>query len=69
MADDTAAVAAEPTEPTEPGARAATTKPDPVDDTVTTHHVLEVGAARLAYTATTGRIVLREEEHTDGTFG
>lgn len=44
-------------------------KPDPVDDTVTTHHTLEAGGRTLTYTATTGRIVLREEEHEDGTFG
>lgn len=44
-------------------------RPEPLDDTVTTHHVLQVGERSLTYTATTGRIVLREEEHTDGTFG
>lgn len=50
-------------------APAETTKPDPVDDLVTTHHTLQVGRRRLEYTATTGRVVLREEEHTEGTFG
>ena len=46
------------------------TKPvDPVDDLVTTHHTLKVGRRTLGYTATTGRVVLREEEHKDGTFG
>ena len=48
---------------------AKTEKPEPVDDLVTTHHVLRIGRRRLAYTATTGRVVLREEEHKDGTFG
>ena len=43
--------------------------PDPVDDLVTTHHTLRAGRRRLRYTATTGRVVLREEEHKDGTFG
>jgi carboxypeptidase C (cathepsin A) len=44
--------------------------PDPVDDLVTTKHTLRVGRRRvLNYTATTGRVVLREEEHKDGTFG
>ena len=42
---------------------------DPVDDLVTTHHTLKVGRRTLGYTATTGRVVLREEEHKDGTFG
>ncbi|WP_374969751.1 S10 family peptidase [Terrabacter sp. BE26] len=49
---------------------AAVTKPaEPVDDLVTTHHTLKVGRRGLRYTATTGRVVLREEEHKDGTFG
>ena len=48
------------------------TKPEPkepVDDLVTTHHTLRVGRRQLRYTATTGRVVLREEQHKDGTFG
>ena len=36
---------------------------------MTTHHTLKIGRRRLRYTATTGRVVLREEEHKDGTFG
>jgi carboxypeptidase C (cathepsin A) len=35
---------------------------------VTSQHRLTVGEHELAYTATTGRIVLREEVHTDDTF-
>lgn len=42
--------------------------PEPKDNLVTTHHVLRVGRRRLKYTATAGRVVLREEEHKDGTF-
>lgn len=42
---------------------------EPEDDLVTTHHVLRVGRRKLAYTAVTGRVVLREEDHKDGTFG
>ena len=42
--------------------------PEPKDDLVTTHHQLRVGRRKLAYTATAGRVVLREEEHKDGTF-
>ena len=51
--------------PAEPEAKPV----EPVDDLVTTHHTLKVGRRRLRYTATTGRVVLREEEHKDGTFG
>jgi carboxypeptidase C (cathepsin A) len=40
-------------------------KPEPpTDDLVTTSHTL----GELAYTATAGRIVVRHEKHTDGTF-
>ena len=41
---------------------------DPVDDLVTTEHTLRIGRTHLAYTATTGRIVLREEVYEDGAF-
>ena len=45
------------------------TKPaEPADDLVTTKHQLKVGRGRSDYTATTGRIVLREEVYEDGTF-
>src|SRR6187551_1595252 len=44
------------------------TRPEPTDDLVSTGHSLTVGGQRLTYTATAGRIVLREEVHTDGTF-
>ena len=40
----------------------------PEDDLVTTSHALGVGRDRLAYTSTTGRVVLREEVVEDGTF-
>ncbi len=43
-------------------------RPEPVDDLVTTAHTLQAGERDLAYTATTGRIVLREEVHTDDKF-
>lgn len=46
-----------------------TTKPaEPTDDLVTTTHVLRTDQQELAYTATAGRIVLREEVITDGKF-
>jgi carboxypeptidase C (cathepsin A) len=43
-------------------------KPEPVDDLVTTAHVMRPGDRELAYTTTTGRIVLRQEVHTDDAF-
>jgi len=43
-------------------------RPEPVDDLVTTNHTLRAGDRELAYTATTGRIVLRQEVHTEDTF-
>ncbi|HVK24748.1 MAG TPA: peptidase S10 [Actinokineospora sp.] len=44
------------------------TTPEPTDDLVTTSHTLTVRKRKLAYTATTGRLVLRKEVVTDGTF-
>jgi carboxypeptidase C (cathepsin A) len=45
------------------------TKPaKPVDDLVTSQHTITVDGQELRYTATTGRIVLREEVYTDGKF-
>ncbi|MFR9730008.1 S10 family peptidase [Saccharopolyspora sp. MS10] len=46
-----------------------TAKPaEPVDDLVSTHHTITTTGGELSYTATTGRIVLREEVVTDGKF-
>jgi len=36
-------------------------RPDPVDELVTTHHTLQTPTGELRYTATAGRVVLREE--------
>ncbi|GLY64373.1 S10 family peptidase [Amycolatopsis taiwanensis] len=41
---------------------------EPVDNLVTTQHTLTVKRRKLAYTAQTGRIVLRKEVVTDGKF-
>jgi carboxypeptidase C (cathepsin A) len=41
---------------------------EPQDDVVTTRHSLRVGRRTLRYTATTGRVVLRDEVFEDGTF-
>ncbi len=40
----------------------------PIDDLVSTQHVLPIGRRKLKYTATTGRIVLRQEVLTEGKF-
>lgn len=45
----------------------AAAAPEPTDDLVTTQHTLRVGKRSLAYTATAGRVVLREEASKDGT--
>ncbi len=46
-----------------------TTEPaEPQDDLVTTRHTLAIGREQLAYTATAGRIVLREEVYEDDVF-
>jgi carboxypeptidase C (cathepsin A) len=48
---------------------AAVTKPaEPTDDLIATKHTLKAGRATLRYTATTGRVVLREEVFEDGKF-
>jgi carboxypeptidase C (cathepsin A) len=41
---------------------------DLTDDLATTHHALTAGDEQLRYTVSTGRVVLRTEQHTDGTF-
>jgi carboxypeptidase C (cathepsin A) len=41
---------------------------EPADDLVTTRHSITIDGAELSYTATTGRIVLRREGHTDDKF-
>ncbi len=40
----------------------------PTDDLVSTTHTLDAGGRQLHYTATAGRIVLREEVYDDGVF-
>ena len=46
-----------------------TSKPaEPTDDLVSTKHHLKVGRRTLDYTATTGRVVLRDEVYEDGRF-
>jgi carboxypeptidase C (cathepsin A) len=59
---------AEPKEPKK--ADEAVTKPaEPKDDLVVTEHELTVGRSSvLKYTATTGRVVLRDEVYEEGTF-
>ena len=42
--------------------------PEPTDDLVSTAHRITIGADTLAYTATTGRIVIRQEVLDEGKF-
>ena len=51
---------AEATTPT-PGSATPAKKPEPTDDLVVTHHTLHTAQGDVTYTATTGRIVLRQE--------
>ena len=57
-------------ESTEPGNDASAEKKPatPVDDLVTSQHTLTIDGRELPYTATTGRIVLKQEVLTDGKF-
>jgi carboxypeptidase C (cathepsin A) len=50
------------------GASAPPTPPTPVDDIVTTRHELATSTGPLQYTASAGRVVLREETYEDGVF-
>jgi len=79
MADETPQTSPAPTTPAESSPLATgespTGKPNaeappvpPKDDLVTTRHTLKVGRRTLRYTATAGRIVLREEVFEDGVF-
>src|ERR1700761_1396825 len=43
-------------------------KPQPADDLVSTEHTITAEGTELSYTATTGRIVLRAEGHTEDKF-
>ncbi|MEY7974289.1 S10 family peptidase [Saccharomonospora xinjiangensis] len=54
--------------PQDTSAKAGEAKAEPRDDMVTTHHTLSLADRELAYTATTGRIVLRKEVLKDGAF-
>jgi carboxypeptidase C (cathepsin A) len=52
----------------EAGSKTETLPAEPTDDLVTTRHELQTGQGMLVYTATAGRVVLREEVFTDGKF-
>src|SRR6266702_3086668 len=50
-------------------AKTADTKvEDPKDDLVTTRHAITIDGTELRYTVTAGRVVLRQEGHTDEVF-
>src|SRR5215472_1137014 len=57
-------------EPKEQGqqTKAPSAAEEPKDDLVTTHHVIAVDGMEAPYTATAGRVVLRQEGHTDDKF-
>ena len=62
-------------EPVEPGTPPSPTgspspidPPSPIDDVVTTRHQLVTPSGTLAYSASAGRVVLREEVQEDGVF-
>ena len=62
QSDAAAKTAHDPAAPGSEGVR----HPEPQDDLVTTRHVLATPAGELRYTATAGRVVLREEGLADG---
>ena len=71
MADDTSETTEQKTDPkadTRTDTRTDTTPAEPKDHLVVTEHELKVGRTVLRYTATTGRVVLRDEVYEDGTF-
>ena len=71
MADDTSETTEQKTDPkadTGTDTRTDTKPAEPKDHLVVTEHELKVGRTVLRYTATTGRVVLRDEVYEDGTF-
>ena len=66
--DETARAEGSSTTTTTDTTTVTTTPAPPQDDLVTTRHTLAVGRRRLHYTATTGRVVLREEVFEDDVF-
>ena len=63
MAEQSTEEPAEPATPPSP-----IDPPSPVDDVVTTRHQLVTPSGTLAYSASAGRVVLREEVQEDGVF-
>lgn len=52
----------------EPAQEQTSIPAEPADDLVSTHHTITANGAELSYTATTGRVVLREEVYENGRF-
>jgi carboxypeptidase C (cathepsin A) len=50
------------------GKEAAARDAEPADDLVTSRRAIDADGTELSYTVTTGRVVLRTEQHTDETF-
>lgn len=61
MTDEKSTSTDQPEATTTTSAGTSPKKPEPSDDLVTTHHTLHTPQGDLSYSATTGRIVLREE--------
>lgn len=61
-------VSEDTTKQAEPADSSGSSTGEPIDDLVTTRHTLSTEQGTLAYTAQTGRIVLRKEVLTDGKF-
>jgi carboxypeptidase C (cathepsin A) len=59
--------AGDPGSASDPGNETTTPAP-PEDDLTQTRHTLVTAAGEIRYTATAGRVVLREQVHEDGTF-
>ncbi len=68
MSDDTSKDPTDSTTSTDTSADQSARPAPPTDDLVTTSHTLTVGGQEVHYTATTGRIVLFEEERKDGVY-
>ncbi len=65
---DSKAATTPTTDPSTTEKPAPTEPPEPADELVPTRHTLKIGRRTLRYTATTGRVVLREEVYEDGAF-
>jgi carboxypeptidase C (cathepsin A) len=66
--DDKQPADSKPADSTDEQDKSGAKEAEPADDLVTTRHAITVDGRQLAYTVTTGRMVLRLEGHTDKKF-